>query len=156
MKAPVATIASIVFIIASISQAFAQASVGAPRVTDIKPVKVGKIFKYGAKFFCLNPSPSLVAGEYFTDISVHNPQDHVVTFTKFVLITQAEGEPIGPVGVARTVSLSMDQGFHIDCTDIITNLSPSPSPTSGYVVINSGEMLDVTAVYEAVFATGRT
>jgi len=157
MKAPVATIASIAFLTVSLSQAFPQGkasiSVGAPKVVAISPIQLKKTFKYAAKFFCLNPSPSLEAGDYFTDISVHNPQDHVVSFTKFVLVTQVEGEPIGRVGTAVTVSLSRDQGFHIDCPDIITHLSPSPDPTNGYVVINSPEMLDVTAVYEAVFAT---
>jgi hypothetical protein len=55
MKALVATIASITFMTVSISQASAQGggsiSVGSPRVTPITPVKVGNIFKYGAKFF---------------------------------------------------------------------------------------------------------
>ena len=107
-------VAMITLMIISVGQVSAQQiSAGAPSVVPISPTKVKKVFKYSARFICVNPSPFLASGAYQTDIGIHNPQDNNVSFDKKALVTQTEDVEIGPISLPVHVSLSPDAGIHI-------------------------------------------
>lgn len=111
------------------------------------------------------PELALKPANYATDINVHNPQIRgMVLWKKAVLsgwvIPAAAGanvlssEPEQPFegGKYITVQLGPDGAFSIDCTDIVRKLLPPGQPlaasfVTGFVVINSPDQLDVTAVY---------
>jgi len=153
-------LAMITLIIISVGQVSAQQiSAGAPSVVPISPTKVKKVFKYSARFICVNPSPFLASGAYQTDIGIHNPQDNNVSFDKKALVTQTEDVEIGPISLPVHVSLSPDAGIHIDCGHIVTEFFlniPSANVITGFVVISSPQELDVTAAYTAVFVSSGT
>src|SRR6516165_4520612 len=153
-------LAMITLIIISVGQVSAQQiSAGAPSVVPISPTKVKKVFKYSARFICVNPSPFLASGAYQTDIGIHNPQDNIVSFDKKALVTQTEDVEIGPISLPIHVSLVADAGIHIDCGHIVTEFFlnvPPANVITGYVVITSPRELDVTAAYTAVFVSSGT
>ena len=121
------------------------------------------MFEYVAKLVCgLQRSPGdmrLTRGFYGTTINIHNPNATEVGFFKKLVFTfppeeQAPGE-------RRDIGdhvLGPDEALAVDCVDIRRQLGGFPTPyIEGFVVIQSRESLDVTAVYTsaALDADGR-
>ena len=121
-------------------------------------------FIYVAKWICNFFSPSnaesigLVAGEYKTDINVHNPSFATsnVTIKKKIVISQAESRfPDGAFVSAKgftafaSVTLGPDAAVFIDCVDI-SELFGGISAAKGFVVLISPvSNLNVVAEYSS-------
>jgi hypothetical protein len=118
--------------------------------------------QYAVKFVCYrafeNPL-ALVRGFYGTAINVHNPslppsaneKVKPARLAKKVAVA-LPGEKVGRVSPYRLEALRPDEAFEIDCAEIlrIAGVSP-PQFLTGFVVIDSDQGLDVTAIY-----TGRS
>lgn len=112
-------------------------------------------FEYAAKFICgLQKDPDdsrLMPGRYGTEINVHNPGTRKVTFFKKLALTFPPGEQrpgkVFPIGYDV---LGPDQALAVDCAHIERKLFPNGFPApyiTGFIVIQSPDSLDVTAVY---------
>lgn len=122
----------------------------------IEPPTVGRpTFEYAAKFICgLQKDPEdlrLTRGLYGTEINIHNPSERRVRFFKKLALTFPPGEqrPGEVLPIGEDV-LGPDQALAVDCMDIQRRLFPNGLPApyiTGFVVIQSPESLDVTAVY---------
>jgi hypothetical protein len=121
------------------------------------------MFEYVAKLVCgLQRSPEdmrLTQGFYATTINIHNPNDGEVRFFKKLALTfpPEEQKPGEVIRIGEDV-LGPDQALSVDCMDIQRQLGEFPEPyIEGFVVIQSREILDVTAVYTsaALDADGR-
>jgi hypothetical protein len=121
------------------------------------------MFEYVAKLVCgLQRDPSdmrLTRGAYATTINIHNPNEGEVKFSKKLAFTfPPEEQSPGEVREIGEHVLGPDQALAVDCMDIRRQLGQFPTPyIEGFVVIQSGESLDVSAVYTsaAVDANGR-
>ena len=121
------------------------------------------MFEYGAKLVCgLQRDPSdmrLTRGAYATTINIHNPNEGEVKFSKKLAFTfPPEEQNPGEVREIGEHVLGPDQALAVDCIDIQRQLGQFPRPyIEGFVVIQSRESLDVSAVYTsaAVDANGR-
>ncbi len=91
-------------------------------------------------------------GAYATTINIHNPNDTEVEFRKKLALTfppqeQRGGEVFDSIGEGPHV-LRPDEALSVDCMDIQRQLGRLPAAyIEGFVVIQSRESLDVTAVY---------
>jgi hypothetical protein len=112
-------------------------------------------FEYAAKLLCgIQRDPEdmrLAPGFYATTINIHNPHGEPVSLFKKLALTYPPGEQrpgqIIPIAIDQ---LGPDEALAVDCVDIRNRLFPEGFPTSyieGFVVIQSPESLDVTAVY---------
>jgi CARDB len=121
----------------------------------VAPPEVGVDYEYAVKFICgLQKDPDdlrLTRGLYATEINIHNPSERVVKFFKKLALTFPPGKQrpgkILPIGDDR---LGPDEALAVDCMDISSRLFPNGFPApyiTGFVVIQSPESLDVTAVY---------
>lgn len=113
-------------------------------------------YEYAAKIVCgFQSDPKdmrLARGFYGTAINIHNPNPKRVKFFKKLALTfppdkQAPGR-VMPIGNDR---LKYDEALEVDCIDIQRRLFPNGFPPPGYIkgflIIQSNESLDVTAVY---------
>ena len=97
------------------------------------------MFEYAAKPVCgLHRDPRdrrLMRGAYATTINIHNPNDIEA------------GRVIDSIGEGPH-ALAPDQALSVDCMDIQRQLGRLPAAyIEGFVVIQSRESLDVSAVY---------
>jgi hypothetical protein len=122
------------------------------------------MFEYAAKLVCGLQRDArdmrLTRGAYATTINIHNPNDGGVEFSKKLAFTfppeeQTPGE-VRDIGGIHT--LGPNEALAVDCMDIQRELGEFPTPyIEGFVVIQSRESLDVSAVYTsaAVDVNGR-
>lgn len=120
-----------------------------PRVAD-------DLFEYAAKLVCgvqNDPKDRRVAkGFYATAINVHNPNPTDIKLVKeLVLAFPPGGQRAGATMRLGVDSLAPGQALLTDCVDIQQRLFPDGFPAPGYidgfVVIQSKDSLDVSAVY---------
>ena len=114
------------------------------------------MFEYAAKPVCgLHRDPRdrrLMRGAYATTINIHNPNDIEVEFRKKLALKfppeeQKAGRVIDSIGEGPH-ALAPDQALSVDCMDIQRQLGRLPAAyIEGFVVIQSRESLDVSAVY---------
>ena len=121
------------------------------------------MFEYVAKLVCgLQRDPRdmrLTRGSYATTINIHNPNEGEVGFFKKLTFTfpPEEQSPGEVIDIGEHV-LRPDEALAVDCMDIRGQLDQFPRPyIEGFVVIQSRESLDVSAVYTsaALDANGR-
>jgi hypothetical protein len=120
------------------------------------------MFEYVAKLVCgLQRAPSdmrLTRGFYATTINIHNPNEGEVGFSKKLAFTfPPEEQTPGEVRDIGEHVLRPDEALAVDCTDIRGQLGFPRPYIEGFVVIQSRESLDVSAVYTsaALDASGR-
>ncbi len=114
---------------------------------------------YSVKFVCgaaqADPREAIVEpGFYATEINIHNYRPEGVDVRKAVLILVEDGQAVGrepeSVGVRGTdgIGLQPNTATMDDCTRIaeITGVDTS-NLTIGYLVIQSGQELNIDAVY---------
>jgi len=122
-------------------------------VTFTDPICLNGTHTYSPKFVCVPEvgpvGGALVPQNYSTVVNVHNPHSSNVTFVKKAVIAQSEDERRGNISELVEDRLEPDQALSIDCTDIVGLFdTTSPSPVGdGFVVLNSNQTLDVSAVY---------
>jgi len=112
-------------------------------------------FSYAAKIVCgLQRDPKdmrLARGFYATTINIHNPGDDAAKFfKKLALSFPPEEQKPGKIFRISEDTLKPDEALKVDCNDIRRRLFPNGFPTpyiEGFVVIESAQSLDVTAVY---------
>jgi hypothetical protein len=113
-------------------------------------------FQYAAKVLCgelpeRGPglAPALAPGIYRTEVNVHNPSDREVTLRKSLAV-------VGPPGEQTPGELYSDGDPHIlgpghalavDCQRLGKLLRPPPPYFVGFLIIDSTDSVDVTAVY---------
>jgi hypothetical protein len=126
------------------------------RVASFKDSTCGETeYMYSAKLLCglqkSREDTRLTAGFYATIINVHNPSTTPTTFSKKLALAIPPGsEEPGKVLPIAVEKLEPDGALAVDCEDIHRRLFPKgfPSPyIDGFVVIQSNQSLDVTAVY---------
>jgi len=108
-------------------------------------------FQYAAKFLCTANIPgtsqttsSLLPGVYQTVINIHNPHDQEVRFRMKIAVIGLEPSKFIDVG------LKPDHATRVDCIDIARDFGiPFVHGAEGFLVIESTDSLDVTAVYTA-------
>lgn len=112
-------------------------------------------FEYAAKFVCgRQDDPEtlrLVRGVYGTTVNIHSPWDRDSVFYKKVAITYPPAEQrAGEILQMGKDLLRYDEALKVDCEDIRARAFQGSFPTpyvEGFVVVQSFESLDVTAVY---------
>lgn len=130
---------------------FKHPSCGEPSIAK----EIAKEFEYSAKIVCGLQKDSrdmrMARGFYASAINIRNPNAESVEFDKELALTfppeeQRPGQII-PIAADR---LGPDEALEVDCMDIQRRLFPNGFPASyikGFVVIQSNQRLDVTAVY---------
>lgn len=111
--------------------------------------------QYAAKIVCgVQKDPDdlrLARGVYATTVNVHNPDAAPVAITKKLALSYPPPEQRpGEVKKIGSDLLGPDQALKTDCMDLRKRLFPGgfPSPyIEGFVVLQSSDPLDVTAVY---------
>jgi hypothetical protein len=107
-------------------------------------------FQYAAKFLCTANIPgtsqtttSVLPGVYQTVVNIHNPNDQTVRWRRKV--TQPE------LGISKFVEdqLKPDEAARVDCDRIVRDFGPFIHGAEGFLVIESTNSIDVTAVYTA-------
>ncbi len=128
-------------------------------------------FQYAAKFVCgdylgVPAGAGVLPGSYATAINIHNPNAFDVAFRDKVALTfpVVEGNVVtggrvpGAVSFFSVDQLGPDQAIELDCEQIPSDFQFPPSPPvisplitfhKGFLVIESRDSLDVTAVYTA-------
>lgn len=114
-------------------------------------------FQYAAKFVCgLNPTPvvRILPGQYATAVNIHNPGYEPVVLRERVALTFPPAQQeAGPVSETIEVKLGPNQALEVDCGEIPSQFFPPeltlPPYIQGFLVIESSESLDVTAIYTA-------
>jgi photosystem II stability/assembly factor-like uncharacterized protein len=112
-------------------------------------------FEYAAKIVCGpqtdNKSMRLARGFYATTINIHSPGKRKNRlFKKLALSYPPERQAPGDMLAIGHDALGYDQALKTDCDEIRRKLFPGGFPQSyieGFVVIQSTDPLDVTAVY---------
>ncbi len=115
------------------------------------PPHNGYRFQYAAKFLCTANIPgtsqttsSLLPGVYQTVINIHNPNDQDVRFRMKIAVIGLEPSKFIEDG------LKPDHATRVDCVDIVRDFGiPFIHGPEGFLVIESTDSLDVTAVYTA-------
>jgi len=122
-----------------------------------EPPEEPMAFEYAAKVVCgLQRDPRvmrLVRGFYGTAVNIHNPSDEPVAFRKKLALTfpPEEQKPGKIIPIARD-RLGPDEALEVDCEDVLKEAFDGQFPTpyiKGFVVVQSADQLDVTAVYTA-------
>jgi hypothetical protein len=114
---------------------------------------VADTFQYAAKYLCTaevpgtsQTTPSVLPGIYQTAVNIHNPHSKVVQLRQKI----AAAVPGGIVSEFITETLNPDQALSVSCTQILTGFGITfVHGSEGFLVIESPESLDVTAVYTA-------
>lgn len=132
---------------------------GALRI-GFKPLK--PMFEYAAKIVC-GPQPDgedmrLARGFYASTINIHNPGKRKNRFfKKLALSYPPEKQLPGKVMAIGHDGLDYDQALKTDCDEIRRKLFPGGFPANyieGFVIIQSTDSLDVTAVYSTAQVSG--
>lgn len=119
-------------------------------------------YQYAAKLVCgaqQDPkSLQLTRGVYATTINIHNLGQTKVIFTKKLALTVPPGgqQPGKVLPIAKD-GLEPNQALTVDCDDLRQRVFEGRLPASvieGFVVIESPQSLDVTAVYTTATLTG--
>jgi hypothetical protein len=113
-------------------------------------------FEYAAKIVCGlqrdREVMRLARGFYGTTVNIHNPNHGDIEFFKKLALTfpPAEQRP-GDIMPLATHRLKYDEALAVDCDNLRAELFPGGFPPpfyiEGFVVIQSSDSLDVTAVY---------
>ena len=107
-------------------------------------------FQYAAKLICTANIPgtsqtttSVLPGAYQTAVNIHNPNDQTVRWRR--KITQPG------LGISKFIKdqLKPDEAARVDCDQIQRDFGPFIHGIEGFLVIESTQGLDVTAVYTA-------
>jgi len=114
-------------------------------------------FEYAAKVVCgLQKDPQdmrLVRGFYGTAVNIHNPGGEPVKFRKKLALTfPPDDEKPGKIFPIAIDKLGPDAALEVDCLDLQREVFHGQFPApfiKGFVVIQSQDHLDVTAVYTA-------
>jgi hypothetical protein len=113
-------------------------------------------FQYAAKVICGNVQEpgSVVPGIYRTEVNVHNPNQREVFLRKKLAVAIPPGQQLpGELHTIAEHGLKAGLALAVDCEHlwrILTPPPPPPPPTPffvGFLIIESTESLDVTAVY---------
>jgi CARDB protein len=112
-------------------------------------------FSYAAKCVCgLQKDPQdmrLARGFYATTINIHNPGDKDAKFFKKLALTfPPEEQKPGKIIRISDDLLKPDEALKVDCNEIRRKFFSNGFPAGyieGFVIIESQESLDVTAVY---------
>ncbi len=122
---------------------------------DIRPFA----WQYSAKVVCgSQPDPEngrLVPGRYATTVNIHNPGgNEALVFKKLALAFPPVEQRPGRIHEIGEDTLGYDQAVKTDCADLELNALGGAPPEGetyyeGWVVVQSTEQLDVTAVYSA-------
>ena len=111
--------------------------------------------QYVAHFTCgsnLTATPRDLAGQYATSINILNSKDSPVVLRKRVVLTVSPSalEP-GLVSDSVEANLGAMQAFKLGCDEIptkfFTGVADLPPFFQGYLIVESGRKLNVTAVY---------
>jgi hypothetical protein len=122
-----------------------------------EPPQVAFKHEYASKVVCgLQKDPrnmQLVRGFYGTAVNIHNPGREPAVFEKKLALTYPPREeaPGKVIPIARH-KLGYDEALEVDCDDIVNEVFEGRLPDSfikGFVVVQSTQELDVTAVYTA-------
>jgi hypothetical protein len=107
-------------------------------------------FQYAAKFLCTanipgtsQTTPSVLPGVYQTAVNIHNPNDQTIRWRR--KFTQPE------LGISNFIDdqLKPDEAARVTCDQIQGDFGPFIHGAEGFLVIESTNSLDVTAVYTA-------
>jgi len=107
-------------------------------------------FQYAAKFLCTTNIPgtsqtttSVLPGVYQTGLNIHNPNDQTVRWRRKI------SQP--GLGFSKFINdqLKSDEAARVDCEQIQGDFGPFIHGVEGFLVIESTQSLDVTAVYTA-------
>ena len=125
---------------------------GAYRINFVPPKPK---YEYAAKIVC-GPQPDeenmrLARGFYATTINIHSPGKRKNRFfKKLALSFPPEKQEPGDIKAIGHDVLDYDEALKTDCEDIRRKVFPNGFPSDyieGFVIIQSEESLDVTAVY---------
>jgi hypothetical protein len=107
-------------------------------------------FEYAAKVLCgelRERGGPLAPGIYVTEINIYNPNDRPVLVRKTLALTIPPGEQQeGEVPLREEHPLGPGRAIAVDCRYLGERLAVGPF-FIGFLVIESTESLDVTAVY---------
>ncbi|SFM85492.1 hypothetical protein [Nitrosomonas communis] len=124
-------------------------------------------FQYAVKFVCgANLTRTslehnlFLPGSYATVVNIHNPNEQNVKFRKKIaLVNQFAPQQPGPVSPFTEGELIAEHALGVGCEQINdSEITPLPihGRVDGFLVIESTESLDVTAVYTAGGPAGTT
>ena len=121
------------------------------------PPEEAAAFEYAAKLVCgLQRDPKrmqLVRGFYGTAVNIHNSGDKPITLRKRLALTfPPDQEKPGKIIPIAQHKLGPDEALEVDCEDVLKEVFNGQFPTpyiKGFVVVQSSDRLDVTAVYTA-------
>jgi hypothetical protein len=110
-------------------------------------------FQYAAKVVCgdlRERDPALAPGIYRTEVNVYNPNKTEVTLRKWLAVAIPPGKqrPGKSYPDGNTHTLDAGLALEVDC-EHLGRLLPQPPPSHfvGFLIIESTESVDVTAVY---------
>jgi hypothetical protein len=114
---------------------------------------VADTFQYAAKYLCTaeipgtsQTTPSVLPGIYQTAVNIHNPHSKIVQLRQKI----AAAVPGGIVSEFITGTLNPDHAMSVSCDQIATGFGLTfIHGSEGFLVIESPDSLDVTAVYTA-------
>lgn len=129
-------------------------------------------FQYAATFVCgenqgaLAAAAGVLPGTYATAINIHNPNSASIALRKKIALSfpvvegniVTGGQVPGAVSFFQAESLGPDEALEVDCGQIPSDFTFPPSDPvispmitfhKGFLVIESRESLDVSAVYTA-------
>jgi hypothetical protein len=117
-------------------------------------------FRYAAKVICgevLEREPGIAPGIYRTEVNIYNPNRNAVTLQKWLAVAIPPGAQspgsLYPDGSPHTLGAGL--ALAVDCQYLWSLIEQSPPPPPppplpyfvGFLVIESTESVDVTAVY---------
>jgi len=118
-------------------------------------------YEYSAKIVCgaqtLQEEVRLAPGHYSTTVNIHNPGPGSARFFKKLALTYPPGEQkAGEVLPIGEHVLGYDEALQSDCPDLRRRLIPGGTAPliEGFLVIQSDQSLDVTAVYTTAAIDG--
>jgi hypothetical protein len=109
-------------------------------------------FEYAAKVICgemREQGGPLAVGRYVTEVNVYNPQERPVWLRKRLVPTFPPGEQReweGELPLEEEHQLTPGRAIGVDCRYLGQKVPPGPF-FIGFLVIESTESVDVTAVY---------
>jgi hypothetical protein len=114
---------------------------------------VAGTFQYAAKYLCTanipgtsQTNPSVLPGQYVTAINIHNPHNKIVQLQQKIAVASSAGI----VSEFITETLNPDQAISVNCDQIARGFGLTfIHGSEGFLVIQSADSLDVTAVYTA-------
>ncbi len=124
------------------------------------PTEPVQPLEYAVKFVCgrtlSSARPQAATGNYYTMINIHNPGRPLEVSHKVVLAAVL-GERGGMTGFSTDIGLRYDEAVDLDCPWIARQLAAAgiraPGLSTGFVVLQARQELDVVAVYTAAPTT---